>query len=74
MFTLKKESCDRFHVQKIASEAVQEEAISLRWEIIDPKNCTIIKAYKNETHTHLNFSLLEILSSSLLLKVETHQI
>ncbi|WP_232126904.1 transposase [Tenacibaculum finnmarkense] len=26
---------DRFHVQKIASQAVQEVRIRLRWEIID---------------------------------------
>jgi hypothetical protein len=63
--SLKKESYDRFHIQKIASEAVQEEAIRLRWEIIDPENCTIRKVHKNETHTHLNFSLMKILSSSL---------
>ncbi|MCG8820944.1 transposase [Tenacibaculum finnmarkense] len=29
---------DRFHVQKLASEAVQEVRIRLRWEIIDIEN------------------------------------
>jgi len=29
---------DRFHVQKLASEAVQEQRIRLRWEIIEQKN------------------------------------
>ncbi|MCD8447462.1 transposase, partial [Tenacibaculum finnmarkense] len=29
---------DRFHVQKLASEAVQEVRIRLRWEIIDVEN------------------------------------
>jgi transposase len=40
---------DRFHVQKLASEAVQEERIRLRWEIIDLENCAILEARKNET-------------------------
>jgi transposase len=29
---------DRFHVQKLASEAVQEERIRLRWEVIELDN------------------------------------
>lgn len=32
---------DRFHVQKLASEAVQEQRIKLRWEIIDKENNAI---------------------------------
>ncbi|XWN14572.1 transposase [Formosa sp. 4Alg 33] len=32
---------DRFHVQKLASEAVQEERIRLRWEIIEAENKAI---------------------------------
>ncbi|WP_411831113.1 ISL3 family transposase [Mariniflexile sp. AS56] len=32
---------DRFHVQKLASEAVQEERITLRWEIIEAENKAI---------------------------------
>lgn len=35
---------DRFHVQKLASEAVQEERIRLRWEIIDLENNKIEKS------------------------------
>ena len=39
---------DRFHVQKLASEAVQEERIRLRWEIIEQENKTIERARKAE--------------------------
>jgi transposase len=35
---------DRFHVQKLASEAVQEERIRLRWEIIEQENNAILEA------------------------------
>ncbi len=35
---------DRFHVQKLASEAVQEERIRLRWKIIDLENRAIEEA------------------------------
>ena len=38
---------DRFHVQKLASEAVQEERIRLRWEIIELENSVIQEARKN---------------------------
>lgn len=38
---------DRFHVQKLASEAVQEERIRLRWEIIELENNAIQEARKN---------------------------
>ncbi len=38
---------DRFHVQKLASEAVQEERIRLRWEIIELENSNIQEARKN---------------------------
>lgn len=37
---------DRFHVQKLASEAVQEERIRLRWEIIEVENKEIEEAQK----------------------------
>lgn len=40
---------DRFHVHKLASEAVQEEHLHLRWEIIDIDNRTILEARKNKT-------------------------
>ena len=38
---------DRFHVQKLASEAVQEERIRLRWEVIELDNIAIQKAREN---------------------------
>lgn len=38
---------DRFHVQKLASEAVQEERIRLRWEIIELENNKIEKSRKS---------------------------
>ena len=42
---------DRFHVQKLASEAVQEERIRLRWEVIDLENNAILEARKDQkTH------------------------
>ena len=37
---------DRFHVQKLASEAVQEERIRLRWEVIELENIAIQQARK----------------------------
>ena len=37
---------DRFHVQKLASEAVQEQRVRLRWEIIEQENKTIEKSRK----------------------------
>ena len=37
---------DRFHVQKLASEAVQEERIRLRWKIIEQENKAIEDARK----------------------------
>ncbi len=42
---------DRFHVQKLASEAVQKERIRLRWEIIELENNAIQEARKNR-NTH----------------------
>ncbi|MCD8402481.1 transposase [Tenacibaculum finnmarkense genomovar finnmarkense] len=39
---------DRFHVQKLASEAIQEVRIRLRWEIIDVEN-EAISTLKNTT-------------------------
>jgi len=35
---------DRFHVQKLASEAVQEVRIKLRWEVIEQENSAIQEA------------------------------
>lgn len=38
---------DRFHVQKLACEATQEERIRLRWEIIELENNKIEKSRKS---------------------------
>jgi transposase len=39
---------DRFHVQKLASEALQEIRIKYRWQAIDQENEAIEKAKKNK--------------------------
>ncbi len=39
---------DRFHVQKLASQAVQDERIRLRWEVIDLENNRIEKSRKTD--------------------------
>ena len=39
---------DRFHVQKLASEALQEIRIKYRWQAIDKENEAIEKAKKNK--------------------------
>ncbi len=43
---------DRFHVQKLAIEAVQELRIKHRWEAIDNENEAIEKARKNKKAYH----------------------
>ena len=43
---------DRFHVQKLAIEAVQELRIKHRWEAIDKENEAIEKARKNKKGYH----------------------
>lgn len=43
---------DRFHVQKLAIEAVQELRIKYRWEAIDNENEAIEKARKNKKAYH----------------------
>ena len=43
---------DRFHVQKLASEAVQQERIRLRWDAIELDNSEIAKARKKEEIHH----------------------
>lgn len=42
---------DRFHVQKLATEAVQEERIKIRWEILEQEN-KIIEQAKNQNKTY----------------------
>jgi transposase len=39
---------DRFHVQKIALEALQEIRIKYRWQAIDQENEAIEKLEKNK--------------------------
>ncbi len=46
-FPLATQVTDRFHVQKLASEPVQEIRIKYRWEAIDAENEAIIKAKNN---------------------------
>ncbi len=41
---------DRFHVQKLALEAVQEQRIKYRWEAIEEKNQAIALAKKQQTN------------------------
>jgi transposase len=43
---------DRFHVQKLAIEGVQELRIKHRWEAIDKENMNIEKAKKNKKAYH----------------------
>lgn len=40
---------DRFHVQKLALEAVQEVRIRLKWEALDQENQSILEAKLNNT-------------------------
>ena len=42
---------DRFHVQKLASQGVQEERIRLRWDIIDAEN-KAIEQHKKQGNTY----------------------
>ena len=41
---------DRFHVQKLATEALQEIRIKHRWEVIDQENDAIEKAKKSKAN------------------------
>ena len=43
-FTRAVQVIDRFHVQKLASEAIQEIRIKYRWEAIDIENELILEA------------------------------
>ena len=43
---------DRFHVQKLASEAVQQERIRLRWDAIELDNSEVAKARKKREIHH----------------------
>jgi transposase len=45
-FPLATQVTDRFHVQKLALEAVQDERIKYRWEALDQENEAILEAQK----------------------------
>jgi transposase len=47
-FPKAKQVTDRFHVQKLALEAVQEVSIRLKWEAIDQENQSIFEAKLNK--------------------------
>lgn len=51
-FTKATQVIDRFHVQKLASEALQEIRIKYRWEAIDQENEGILKAKSNNGVYH----------------------
>jgi transposase len=46
---------DRFHVQKLALEALQEIKIKHRWDALDFKNQLIIKAKTEKKNTSHSF-------------------
>jgi len=47
-FPLARRVVDRFHVQKLASDAVQELRIRYRWEVLEEENRLIAEARKNK--------------------------
>ena len=47
-FPLATQVTDRFHVQKLALEAVQDERIKYRWEALDQENEAILEAQKQQ--------------------------
>jgi transposase len=49
VFQKAKQLTDRFHIQKLALEAVQEIRIKLRWEALDRENETITQATLHKT-------------------------
>jgi transposase len=49
VFPKAKQVTDRFHVQKLALEAVQEIRIKLKWEALDRENEAITQAKRNKT-------------------------
>lgn len=52
-FPKAKQVTDRFHVQRLAFEALQETRIKHRWDAMDMENQVIIKA-KSENKTHIS--------------------
>ena len=55
-FPLATQVTDRFHVQKLASEAVQKVIVKYRWEAIDKENEAILNA-KKEGKTYKEITL-----------------
>ena len=50
---------DRFHVQKLATEALQEIRIKYRWQAIDLENEAIEKAKRSKKSSFLKFCPME---------------
>ena len=69
---------DRFHVQKLALEALQEIRIKYRWEAMDIENQSILKA-KSENKTYIpqllpnGDSIKQLLARSMYLLYKSHE-
>ena len=57
---------DRFHVQKLALEAVQEERIRLRWQAINEDNRMMNEAKAEGMSIHLDFQCGYLFMNSVL--------
>ncbi|WP_371394471.1 transposase [Tenacibaculum maritimum] len=55
---------DRFHVQKLALDALQDIRIKHRWKAIDQENNQIKEAKKITKHTLLKLLLMQILKNN----------
>ena len=55
---------DRFHVQKLTTEALQKIRIKYRWQAIDHKNNGIEKAKKSKKRFEPEVLKMEILSNN----------
>jgi len=53
---------DRFHVQKLATEALQEMRIKYRWEALDAENDTIDKARNTKNSFKAQMNILVLLT------------
>ena len=62
---------DRFHVQKLATEALQEIRIKHRWEAIDQENEAMEKARKSNARFEFKPFLTEILLGNYLPEADT---
>jgi len=47
-FLLANQVTDRFHVQKLAVETIQDVRVEYRWEAMEEENETILKAKKKK--------------------------